>query len=89
MRCTEAFVDGDYRRRRILTLVEIFTCLKQGNILDRLFALVNGHFKISRECGRCLLLRMGRVRNNNIHSSSKGLSSSSKNDLLLNFFSNT
>jgi hypothetical protein len=39
---TEALIEGGYRRRRIMALGEIFASLKQGNILDGLFALVNG-----------------------------------------------
>jgi hypothetical protein len=52
-----------------LTLGEIFASFKQGNVLDGLFALVNGQFKISREFGRYLLLGMDGLRNNNLSGS--------------------
>jgi hypothetical protein len=41
MRRTEAFVEGGYRRRRILAFGEIFASLKQGNILNGFIAFLN------------------------------------------------
>jgi hypothetical protein len=40
MRRTEAFLEGGYRRRRILAFGEVFASLKQGNILNGLVALL-------------------------------------------------
>jgi hypothetical protein len=64
---------------------EIFTNFDQGSILDGIFTLVNGKPKLLGEFGRCFISRMNRLRNNSISSSSRGLSSSSGNDFLLNF----
>jgi hypothetical protein len=71
-----------------LAFREIFTNFKQGSILDGIFAVVNGKLKLLHEFGRCFLLRMDRWRNNSINGNSRGLSSSRRNDFLLNFSNN-
>jgi hypothetical protein len=66
-----------------LAFREIFTNFEQGSILDGIFTPVNGKLKLLGEFGRCFILRMDRLRNGSIKSSSN-----SRNDFLLNFRSN-
>jgi hypothetical protein len=80
MQRTEAFVEGSYRRRRISTFRKSFANFDQRSVWDEIFTPMNNKLKLFSEFGRCLLLRMIRLGNN-----SRGLSSSVRNDFLLNF----
>jgi hypothetical protein len=71
-----------------LAFREIFTNFDQESILNKIFTSVDGKLKLLREFGRCFLLRMDRLRGDNINSSSRSLSNSSRSDLLLNFSDN-
>jgi hypothetical protein len=71
-----------------LAFREIFMNFKQGSILDGILTPVNGKLKLLHKFGRCFLLRMDRQRNDSINGSSRGLSSSSRNNFLLNFSKN-
>jgi hypothetical protein len=85
MQRTEAFVEGSYRRRRISTFKKSFADFDQRSVWDGIFTPVNSKLKLFGEFGRCLFLRMSRLGNNSVISSSRGLSSSVRNDFLLNF----
>jgi hypothetical protein len=68
-----------------LTFREIFTNFEQGSIMDGIVTPMNGKLKLLCEFGRGFILRMDRLRNSSIHSNNTSLSSSSRNNFLLNF----
>jgi hypothetical protein len=66
----------------------IFTNFNQGRIRDGILTPVNGKLQLLSEFRRSFILKTNRLRNDSVKSSSKGLSSNSGNDFLLNFGSN-
>jgi hypothetical protein len=71
-----------------LAFREIFTNFKQGSILDGIITSANGKLKFLCKFGRCFLSMVDKLRNNSLISSDRGLSSSSRNNFLLNFSNN-
>jgi hypothetical protein len=66
----------------------IFTNFDQGSIWDGIFTPVNGKLKLLGEFRRIFILKTDTLRNDSVKGSSRGLSSNSGNDFLLNFRSN-
>jgi hypothetical protein len=63
----------------------IFTNFDQGSIWDGIFTPVNGKLKLLGEFRRSFILKTDRLRNDSVKGSSRGLSSNSGDDFLLNF----
>jgi hypothetical protein len=66
----------------------IFMNFYQGRIRDGILTPMNGKLQLLSEFRRSFILKTNRLRNDSVKSSSKGLSSNSGNDFLLNFGSN-
>jgi hypothetical protein len=63
----------------------VFMNFDQGSIWDGIFTLVNGKLKLLGEFKTSFILKTDRLRKDSVKGSSRGLSSNSGNDFLLNF----